>query len=309
MSFTWWVLASLKSRSHLEVRPSCLFGEVSSPPFPPSTARTSISSSLNINTKEKWVLLFCFFFYMDIYSVDKHEHLLHRQRFFGSVSKLLLQFGLSASSKHTNWQWVRGQMTFLMAKTMVSPRANPKSSLNPRSEKCASPPSASPVPILRVVVLWIYLLSFSFSAFSLLASCAFSAIQRETSSWLSSVVFLSFSSREEKAICRASYSSFSVWFALSRSCRRQRGRKLKADFALAHRMFLYPFPVKGLRLKTWDQIPSSTSSSAWRSTLLDSVRCLTSHNLQNLHADSDVTSCLTVRGFYLHRCTAIALWW
>lgn len=63
-----------------------------------------------------------------------------------------------------------------------------------------------------------YLLSFSFSAFSLLASWAFSAIQRDTNSWLSSVVFLSFSSRAEKVICRASYSSFSVWFALSRSC-------------------------------------------------------------------------------------------
>lgn len=71
---------------------------------------------------------------MDIHSVDKHEHLLNRQRFFGSVSKLLLQFGLSASSKHTNWHWVRGQMTFLMAKTTVSPRANPKSSLNLRSQ-------------------------------------------------------------------------------------------------------------------------------------------------------------------------------
>lgn len=61
-------------------------------------------------------------------------------------------------------------------------------------------------------------MSFSFSALSLLASWAFSAIQRDTSSWLSSVVFLSFSSRAEKVICRASYSSFRVWFAFSRSC-------------------------------------------------------------------------------------------
>ena len=74
-------------------------------------------------------------------------------------------------------------------------------------------------------LVYTYLLSFSFSAFSLLASWAFSAIQRETSSWLSSVVFLSFSSSAEKVICRASYSSFSVWFALSRSCRGHRSRE------------------------------------------------------------------------------------
>lgn len=139
---------------------------------------------------------------------------------------------------------------------------------------------------VRVAVLWVYLLSFSFSAFSLLASCAFSAIHRETSSWLSSVVFLSFSSREEKAICRASYSSFSVWFALSRSCRRQRRRNLKVDFALAHLMFLYPVPRKRPPIENLRSAPFSSSSLAWHSMMLDSVRCLSSHSLQDLHTDS-----------------------
>lgn len=63
-----------------------------------------------------------------------------------------------------------------------------------------------------------YLESFSFSALRRLASCAFSAIHLVTSSWFSSEVFLSFSSKAVKVICRASYSSFRVWLALSRSC-------------------------------------------------------------------------------------------
>lgn len=62
-----------------------------------------------------------------------------------------------------------------------------------------------------------HLESFSFSAFRRLASWAFSAIHRVTSSWFSSEVFRSFSSRAVKVICRASYSSFRVWLALSRS--------------------------------------------------------------------------------------------
>lgn len=46
-------------------------------------------------------------------------------------------------------------------------------------------------------------------------------------------------------------------------------------------------PVRGLRLKTWDQLPSFSSSSlAWHSMMLDSVRCLSSHSLQDLHTDS-----------------------
>lgn len=119
-----------------------------------------------------------------------------------------------------------------------------------------------------VVLLWIYLLSFSFSAFSLLASCAFSAIQRETSSWLSSVVFLSFSSREEKAICRASYSSFSVWFALSRSCRRQRGRNLKVGLTLYWHTGWFIFSQRS-------QIENLRSDPflVWRYIILGSVRC------------------------------------
>lgn len=63
-----------------------------------------------------------------------------------------------------------------------------------------------------------HLESFSFSALRRLASWAFSAIHLVTSSWFSSVVFLSFSSRAVKVICRASYSSFRVWLATSRSC-------------------------------------------------------------------------------------------
>lgn len=63
-----------------------------------------------------------------------------------------------------------------------------------------------------------HLESFSFSALRRLASCAFSAIHLVTSSWFSSEVFLSFSSKAVKVICRASYSSFRVWLALSRSC-------------------------------------------------------------------------------------------
>lgn len=41
---------SLKNCSHLRGLLCSLFGEVSSPPFPPSTARTSISSSLRTKT-------------------------------------------------------------------------------------------------------------------------------------------------------------------------------------------------------------------------------------------------------------------
>lgn len=63
-----------------------------------------------------------------------------------------------------------------------------------------------------------HLESFSFSAFRRLASWAFSAIHLVTNSWFSSVVFLSFSSKAVNVICRASYSSFRVWLALSRSC-------------------------------------------------------------------------------------------
>lgn len=147
----------------------------------------------------------------------------------------------------------------------------------------------------------LYLLSFSFSAFSLFASCAFSAIQRDTSSWLSSVVFLSFSSRAEKVICRASYSSFRVWFAFSRSWRDKHQCVTVFPDKSSTSNFQWRSQLENLR-----SAPCSTPS-AWHSILIGSVGCQPS---QSAGSSVHTVWCniLSFSSSWFQQCTTWS-WW